>query len=284
MCCFSLAERLEQMGEGAPPLSILPIYSQLPSDLQAKIFQAAEGGLRKAGGRGGLRAHAHPSPSFLLPASTCLSFPLTPLETTKTRVYKIKVIVSTNIAETSLTVDGILYVVDAGYCKLKARALFLLLSLSPPLSFLLFVRPFSPTFSLHYAVTRTRWRRCRPQVYNPRMGMDALQVFPCSRAAVDQRAGRGGRTGPGKCWRLFTEAAYRYEMLAATVPEIQRTNLGNVVLLLKSLNIENLLQFDFMDPPPQVIRGAFWRVDECSTHGMSRSPGCLPVACQYALL
>ena len=84
------------------------------------------------------------------------------------------------------------------------------------------------------------------------MAREIPQVFPCSRAAVDQRAGRAGRTGPGTCYRLFTEAAYRHEMLQSTVPEIQRTNLGNVVLLLKSLNIENLLDFDFMDPPPQV--------------------------------
>ncbi|GLJ24442.1 hypothetical protein SUGI_0466750 [Cryptomeria japonica] len=118
-----------------------------------------------------------------------------------------KCIVATNIAETSLTVDGILYVIDSGYGKLK--------------------------------------------VYNPRMGMDALQVFPASRAAADQRAGRAGRTGPGTCYRLYTETAYQNEMLPNPVPEIQRTNLGNVVLLLKSLNIENLLDFDFMDPPPQ---------------------------------
>lgn len=43
----------------------------------------------------------------------------------------------------------------------------------------------------------------------------------------------------------------RYEMLANNVPEIQRTNLSNVVLLLKSLRVDNLLEFDFMDPPPQ---------------------------------
>lgn len=114
---------------------------------------------------------------------------------------------ATNIAETSLTVDGILYVIDSGYSKIK--------------------------------------------VYNPRMGMDALQIFPISRAAADQRAGRAGRTGPGTCYRLYTERAYEDEMLPNPVPEIQRTNLGNVVLLLKSLRIENLLDFDFLDPPPQ---------------------------------
>ncbi|KAL5156794.1 Pre-mRNA-splicing factor ATP-dependent RNA helicase DEAH7 [Glycine soja] len=166
--CYALAERMEQMvsssKKAVPKLLILPIYSQLPADLQAKIFQKAEDGARKC-------------------------------------------IVATNIAETSLTVDGIFYVIDSGYGKMK--------------------------------------------VYNPRMGMDALQVFPVSRAAADQRAGRAGRTGPGTCYRLYTESAYLNEMLPSPVPEIQRTNLGNVVLLLKSLKVENLLDFDFMDPPPQ---------------------------------
>ena len=166
--CYAIAERMQQLESSSKGsvagLAILPIYSQLPADLQAKIFQKAEEGVRKC-------------------------------------------IVATNIAETSLTVDGILYVIDTGYGKFK--------------------------------------------VYNPRMGMDSLQVFPCSQAAANQRAGRAGRTGPGTCYRLYTETAYLNEMLPNPVPEIQRTNLGNVVLLLKSLNIDNLLEFDFMDPPPQ---------------------------------
>lgn len=53
------------------------------------------------------------------------------------------------------------------------------------------------------------------------------------------------------CWRLFTESAYRHELLEMNVPEIQRTNLGNTLLLLKSLNVDNLMEFDFMDPPPR---------------------------------
>ena len=109
--CDLIKEKLEALeSDGAKPLSVLPIYSQLPTDLQAKIFQKAENGMRK-------------------------------------------VVVATNIAETSLTVDGIKYVIDAGYCKLK--------------------------------------------VFNPRIGMDALQVFPISQANASQRAGRAGRTGPG---------------------------------------------------------------------------------------
>lgn len=46
--------------------------------------------------------------------------------------------------------------------------------------------------------------------------------------------------------------AYRNDMFPSTIPEIQRTNLANTVLLLKSLGVKNLLEFDFMDPPPQV--------------------------------
>ena len=55
-----------------------------------------------------------------------------------------------------------------------------------------------------------------------------------------------------QCFRLFTESSYKNELLVSTVPEIQRTNLSNVVLLLKSLGVQNLLEFHFMDPPPQV--------------------------------
>ena len=56
-----------------------------------------------------------------------------------------------------------------------------------------------------------------------------------------------------QCYRLYTSRQFKEEMLTITVPEIQRTNLANVVLLLKSLGVQDLLQFHFMDPPPQVI-------------------------------
>lgn len=117
-----------------------------------------------------------------------------------------KVVIATNIAETSITVDGIYYVVDPGFHKQNA--------------------------------------------YDPKLGMDSLVVTPISQAQANQRAGRAGRTGPGKCFRLYTEAAYQTEMLPTTIPEIQRQNLALTVLLLKGMGINDLIHFDFMDPPP----------------------------------
>ena len=77
-----------------------------------------------------------------------------------------------------------------------------------------------------------------------------------------------------QCYRLYTQAAYRSEMLVTTVPEIQRTNLANVVLLLKSLGVENLLHFHFMDPPPQVNA-----TPTCHTHSDPHDTSL--VACIY---
>ena len=61
--------------------------------------------------------------------------------------------------------------------------------------------------------------------------MDTLVVAPISQASAKQRAGRAGRTGPGKCYRLYTAEAFKHEMVATSVPEIQRTNLANTVLV-----------------------------------------------------
>lgn len=69
------------------------------------------------------------------------------------------------------------------------------------------------------------------------------------------------------CYRLYTEMAYRNELFENTIPEIQRTNLANTVLLLKSLGVKNLLEFDFMDPPPQVTcKSAYF----CYTYSIKR--------------
>lgn len=162
-CCETLYTRMQALGDLAPELIVLPVYSALPSEMQSRIFEPAPPGARKC-------------------------------------------VVATNIAEASLTIDGIYYVVDPGFSKQKA--------------------------------------------FNAKLGMDSLVVTPISQASARQRAGRAGRTGPGKCYRLYTEIAYKNEMLPTNIPEIQRTNLGNVVLQLKAMGINDLLGFDFMDPPP----------------------------------
>ncbi|CAM0874333.1 unnamed protein product [Alopecurus aequalis] len=126
---------------------------------------------------------------------------------------KRKVVVATNIAEASLTIDGIFYVIDPGFAKIN--------------------------------------------VYNSKQGLDSLVITPISQASAKQRAGRAGRTGPGKCYRLYTESAYRNEMSPTTIPEIQRINLGATVLSMKAMGINDLLSFDFMDPPaPQALISA----------------------------
>lgn len=126
---------------------------------------------------------------------------------------KRKVVVATNIAEASLTIDGIYYVIDPGFAK--------------------------------------------QNVYNPKQGLDSLVITPISQASAKQRAGRAGRTGPGKCYRLYTESAYRNEMSPTSIPEIQRINLGLTTLTMKAMGINDLLSFDFMDPPsPQALISA----------------------------
>ncbi|KAI5458110.1 P-loop containing nucleoside triphosphate hydrolase protein [Mariannaea sp. PMI_226] len=116
-----------------------------------------------------------------------------------------KVVFSTNIAEASVTIDGIVYVIDCGFAKLRA--------------------------------------------YNPRTGIEALTATPISKAAASQRAGRAGRTRPGKCFRLYTEQSYQ-ALPEANIPEIQRSNLASVILQLKALGIDNIVRFDFLSPPP----------------------------------
>ncbi|XP_068333394.1 probable pre-mRNA-splicing factor ATP-dependent RNA helicase DEAH4 [Pyrus communis] len=116
-------------------------------------------------------------------------------------------IVATNIAETSLTVDGVVYVIDSGYVKQRQ--------------------------------------------YNPSTGMYSLDVVQISKVQANQRAGRAGRTRPGKCYRLYPSSVYEDEFLDATIPEIQRSSLAGSVLYLKSLDLPDIdiLKFDFLDSP-----------------------------------
>mmetsp|Transcript_22381 Transcript_22381/g.48638 ORF Transcript_22381/g.48638 Transcript_22381/m.48638 type:complete len:721 (-) Transcript_22381:99-2261(-) len=175
--CEEIRGGAMDMGKDAPELVVYPLYSSLPPAQQRKIFSAAPGP-RVVGGPPGR-----------------------------------KVVVSTNIAETSLTIDGIVYVIDPGFSKQK--------------------------------------------VYNPRIRVESLLVSPISRASARQRSGRAGRTRPGKCFRLYTEQSFHNDLQETTYPEILRSKMSNVVLTLKKLGIDDLVHFDFMDPPaPETLMRA----------------------------
>ncbi|PSN37197.1 Pre-mRNA-splicing factor ATP-dependent RNA helicase DHX15 [Blattella germanica] len=144
--CKRIKREIDNLGPEVGELKCIPLYSTLPPNLQQRIFEPAPP--NKPNGAIGR-----------------------------------KVVVSTNIAETSLTIDGV--------------------------------------------------------------------------ASAQQRAGRAGRTRPGKCFRLYTEKAFKQEMQDNTYPEILRSNLGSVVLQLKKLGIDDLVHFDFMDPPaPETLMRA----------------------------
>lgn len=116
-----------------------------------------------------------------------------------------KVVVATNVAETSVTIDGVRFVVDAGLVKMRMR--------------------------------------------DPATGLDTLATRPTSRAAAFQRAGRAGRTAPGKCLRLYP-ASQLAQMPAADTPELVRCDLAMYLLQLKALGIDNLARFEFVPPAP----------------------------------
>jgi len=149
---------LNQDPDAVGPLVCVPLYSSLPPAQQQRIFD--------------------PPPPRRNPDGPAGR----------------KVIVSTNIAETSLTIDGIVYVVDPGFSK--------------------------------------------QNVYNPRIRVEAQLVSPISKASAQQRAGRAGRTRPGKCFRLYTEKDFMKELEDRAHPEILRSNLTNTVLILVKLGIK----------------------------------------------
>jgi pre-mRNA-splicing factor ATP-dependent RNA helicase DHX15/PRP43 len=174
--CKRIQREVDNLGPEVGNVKCIPLYSTLPPALQQRIFEPAPP--TKPNGAVGR-----------------------------------KMVVSTNIAETSLTIDGVVFVIDPGFAKQK--------------------------------------------VYNPRIRVESLLVSAVSKASAQQRAGRAGRTRPGKCFRLYTEKAYQNEMQDNTYPEILRSNLSSVVLQLKKLGIDDLVHFDFMDPPaPETLMRA----------------------------
>mmetsp|Transcript_14130 Transcript_14130/g.44549 ORF Transcript_14130/g.44549 Transcript_14130/m.44549 type:complete len:723 (+) Transcript_14130:10-2178(+) len=175
--CARLRAEAAKLGPERGELVAYPLYSSLPPAAQKRIFD--------------------PPPGPKIPGG----------------MPGRKVVVSTNIAETSITIDGVVYVVDPGFAKQK--------------------------------------------VYNPRIRVESLLVSPISRASAKQRAGRAGRTRPGKCFRLYTEVSFKNDLQEQTYPEILRSKMSNVVLTLKKLGIDDLVHFDFMDPPaPETLMRA----------------------------
>ena len=129
----ALQEKIKMLGSKIKELIVLPIYANLPSDMQVKIFEPTPPNARK-------------------------------------------VVLATNIAETSVTIDGINYVIDPGMVKQNS--------------------------------------------YDARSRVEYLNTVTISKAAANQRAGRAGRTGPGKCFRLYTAWSYMHELEDQPIPEV----------------------------------------------------------------
>ncbi|XP_022775002.1 ATP-dependent RNA helicase DEAH11, chloroplastic-like [Durio zibethinus] len=117
---------------------------------------------------------------------------------------KRKIVFATNIAETSLTIPGIKYVIDSGMVK--------------------------------------------ESKFEPGTGMNVLKVCWISQSSANQRAGRAGRTEPGRCYRLYTASDFE-SMPPNQEPEIRRVHLGVAVLRILALGIKNVQSFDFVDAP-----------------------------------
>ncbi|KAK1754919.1 P-loop containing nucleoside triphosphate hydrolase protein [Echria macrotheca] len=116
-----------------------------------------------------------------------------------------KVVLATNIAETSVTVPGVRYVVDCGKSKVRQ--------------------------------------------FRARLGMESLLAKPISKSSAIQRAGRAGREGPGKCYRLYTEESYDTLLQPTDLPEILRTDVTGAILTMKARGIDDVMSFPLMDRP-----------------------------------
>lgn len=158
--------QVKRLGSKIREMLIRPIYANLPTEMQARVFDKTPAGARK-------------------------------------------VVIATNIAETSLTIDGIVYVIDPGFCKQNR--------------------------------------------FSSKTGMETLAITRISKASADQRAGRAGRNQPGTCFRLYTRDEFQSEFEENTQPEIQRLNLANVVLLLKTMKINDVMSFEYIDRPAREV-------------------------------
>jgi ATP-dependent helicase HrpB len=187
-----VVEQIVNAGEPGDILVFMPGMAEINGTI---------GALRAV--RSGERLALLPLHGDLPPEQQDLAFAPNPLR---------KVVVATNVAETSVTIDGIRHVVDSGLARVSR--------------------------------------------YDPERGISTLFIEPISRASAEQRKGRAGRTAPGTCHRLWTESG-QLNRPERNTPEIQRSDLAEVVLLLHSLGIRHAAEFDWLDKPdPQAVRRA----------------------------
>ena len=123
------------------------------------------------------------------------------------RYQQRKVVVATNVAETSITIDGVRLVIDSGLARI-AR-------------------------------------------YDSNRGINTLLIEKISQSASDQRAGRAGRTAPGKCIRLWSRSEHD-ERAPHEMSEIRRLDLSEVVLTLKAAGVEDLRKFRWLEKPDEI--------------------------------
>lgn len=147
------------------PLWVLPLYSLLSSEHQARVFEPPPEGTRLC-------------------------------------------VVATNVAETSLTIPNIKYVIDSG--------------------------------------------RQKTRIYDKVTGVSAYVVTYSSKASAQQRAGRAGRTGPGHCYNLYSSAVYNDDFQEFSVPEIQKKPVDDLMLQMKCMGIDRVVNFPFPSPPDEV--------------------------------
>ncbi|RCN51544.1 helicase protein [Ancylostoma caninum] len=173
--CKRIRREVDNLSPQIGTLSCIPLYSTLPPNQLQKVFESAPPNRSGAVGR--------------------------------------KCVISTSIAETSMIIDGVVFVIDPGFTKQK--------------------------------------------MYNPRVQVEYLSACPISKSSAKLRADCAGRTKAGKCFRLYTEKSYQEEMQEQRCPEILRSDLRSVVLQLKKLGVEDIVHFDFMDPPaPETLMAA----------------------------
>jgi ATP-dependent helicase HrpB len=118
-----------------------------------------------------------------------------------------KVVVSTNVAETSITIDGVRLVIDSGLARVPR--------------------------------------------YDANRGINMLLIEKISQASADQRAGRAGRTAPGRCVRLWSRPEHD-ERAPQQLPEIKRLDLAEVILTLKATGVEDLRKFRWLEKPDEI--------------------------------